>query len=213
MPAPAIKICGINTAQALDAAITARADHVGFVFYPKSPRHLSLDVAASLGARAAGRVSKVGLFVDADDATIAEAVVAAGLDVLQLHGQETPARASQLRTRFGLPVWKALPVSAPDDADRAHGYAGAADLVLFDAKTPKGTLPGGMGLAFDWNLVAGWKGPMPWGLAGGLSPANVAEAIRITGATLVDCSSGVESAPGIKDAGLIEAFCAAVKDA
>lgn len=213
MPAPFIKICGLNTPAALDAAIAARADYAGFVFFPRSPRHLSLTDAAALGARAEGRISRVGLFVDADDATIAEAVAAARLDVLQLHGAETPERAAQLRAQFGLPVWKALSVSGKTDIERAAGYASAVDLVLFDAKTPKGSLPGGMGLSFDWSLVAGWKGSVTWGLAGGLSPANVANAVRLTGTPLVDTSSGVESAPGVKDTSLISAFCTAARSA
>lgn len=213
MPAPAIKICGISTLPTLDAAISARADHVGFVFFERSPRNVTLAQAAQLGERAKGRVNRVGLFVDADDTAIAAAVAAAGLDAIQLHGAEDPARVAQVRARFGLPVWKALSVAGPDDTARAHSYAGAADLVLFDAKTPKGALPGGMGLAFDWTLVAGWKGPLPWGLAGGLAPENVAQAVRLTGTALVDTSSGVESAPGEKDAARIAAFCAAVRGA
>lgn len=212
MPAPAIKICGLTDAPALDAAILGRADYAGFVFFPASPRHLSLADAAALGARAQGRITRVGLFVDADDAAIAAAVTAARLDVLQLHGAEPPARAARLRAEFGLPVWKALAVATKADVARAAAYAGAADRVLFDAKTPKGSaLPGGMGLAFDWSLVADWKGPLAWGLAGGLTPDNVAEAIRLTGAPLVDTSSGVETAPGIKDAGRIAAFCRALR--
>lgn len=211
MPVPAIKICGLSTPAALDAAIAARADYAGFVFYPRSPRHVALAQAAALSARAEGRIARVGLFVDADDATIAEALTAARLDVLQLHGQESPERAAQLKARFGLPVWKALSIAAAADVARAAAYAGAADLVLFDAKTPKGTLPGGMGLAFDWNLVAGFKGPIAWGLAGGLTPGNVGEAIARTAAPLVDTSSGVETAPGTKDAGLIGDFIRAVR--
>jgi len=209
MPGPAIKICGVTTPEALDAAMAARADHIGFVFFAKSPRNVAPGDAAALAVRAAGRISRVGLFVDAADSLIAEAVAAARLDVLQLHGSETPERAAQLRARFGLPVWKAVAVASAADIARAEAWAGAADLVLFDAKTPKGSLPGGMGLAFDWSLLAAWKHRTPWGLAGGLKPANVAEAVRLTGAPLVDTSSGVESAPGIKDAGLIAAFCAA----
>jgi len=210
MSKPAIKICGVTTPAALDAAIAARAEHVGFNFYPLSPRFLSAADAAQLGPRAAGRIGKVGVFVDADDAAIAEAIAAAGLDALQLHGSETPARAAQIGMQFGLPVWKALAVASRDDIARADVFAGAADLALFDAKTPKGAaLTGGMGLSFDWNLVAGWKGPMAWGLAGGLTPDNVAEAARLTGAPLVDTSSGVESAPGVKDVDKIAAFCKA----
>lgn len=209
----AIKICGLSTAETLEAAIKARADYAGFVFFPPSPRNLTPREAAPLAARAEGRIARVGLFVDATDETIAEALAAAKLDALQLHGQETPERAAQLKARFGLPVWKALSVASAADVARADAYAGAADLMLFDAKTPKGTLPGGMGLSFDWSLVANWKGPLAWGLAGGLTPENVAEAVQRTGAPLVDTSSGVESAPGVKDSGRIAAFCAAVRSA
>ncbi len=189
----------------------AQADYVGFVFYPPSPRNLTLAEAAELGAQAAGHTLRVGLFVDADDALLGDAVAAAQLDVLQLHGAESPARVAELKARFDLPVWKALPVAGRDDVLRANAYTSAADLILFDAKTPKGTLPGGMGVAFDWNLVAGWKGACAWGLAGGLFAENVAEAVRLTGAPLVDTSSGVESAPGVKDAAKIAAFCAAAR--
>jgi len=207
----AIKICGLIEPRALDAAIAARADHVGFNFFPPSPRYLSLTDAPALAQRAEGRIGRVGLFVDAKDQAIADAVGAARLDAIQLHGEETPERTAQIRARFGLPVWKALPVASAADVTRAAAYIGAADFLLFDAKTPKGTLPGGMGLSFDWSLIAGWKGPLPWGLAGGLRPDNVAEAIRLTGAPLVDTSSGVESAPGVKDADLIAAFCRAAR--
>lgn len=214
MPTPEIKICGISEPGALDAAIKGRASYAGFVFFPPSPRNLPLAEAAALAARAEGRIRRVGLFVDADDAMIGDAVVAARLDVLQLHGQESPERAAQLRGRFGLPVWKALSVASAGDVARAQLYAGAVDMVLFDAKTPKGAaLPGGMGLSFDWSLVAGWKGPVAWGLAGGLNPDNVAAAVQLTGAPLVDTSSGVESAPGVKDVDLIAAFCSAVRAA
>ncbi len=212
MPAPAIKICGLTDARALDAAILAHADYAGLVFFPPSPRNLLLADAAALSARAEGRIARVGLFVDAEDAAIADAVNAARLDALQLHGSETPARAAQLKAHFGLPVWKALAIATKSDVERAAAYAGAADLVLFDAKTPMGSaLPGGMGLSFDWSLVAGWKGPIAWGLAGGLSPDNVAEAIRVTAAPLVDTSSGVESAPGVKDMDRIAAFAYAAR--
>jgi len=207
-----IKICGLTDAEALDAAIRARADHTGFVFFPPSPRNLSLRDAAALADRAEGRIGRVGLFVDADDRMIAEAVTAARLDALQLHGDETPQRAAQLKARFGLPVWKAVPVSVREDVAKVEHYAGAVDLILFDAKTPKDALrPGGMGLSFDWSLIAGWKGSVAWGLAGGLTPENVSEALRLTGAPLVDTSSGVESAPGRKDVSRIAAFCAAAR--
>jgi phosphoribosylanthranilate isomerase len=212
MPTPAIKICGINTAAALDAAIRARADHVGFVFFPRSPRSVDPKTALQLGGRAEGRIGKVGLFVDAHDDLLGEAVGGAGLTAVQLHGGETPERAAAIRARFALPVWKAISVTGAQDVARARSYAGAVDLILFDAKTPAGTLPGGMGLSFDWSLVANWKGPLAWGLAGGLTPANVAEAVRLTGAPLVDTSSGVESAPGVKDDQLIAAFCRAARE-
>ncbi|MEO6092789.1 MAG: phosphoribosylanthranilate isomerase [Novosphingobium sp.] len=209
----AIKICGISTPDALEGAIAARAGYAGFVFYPPSPRHLTLTDAAALGARAEGRITRVGLFVDASDDDIAKAVTAVRLDAIQLHGEETPERVARLGAHFGLPVWKALPVASEDDVARAGAYEGAAALILFDAKTPKASLPGGMGLTFDWRLVAGWKGRTPWGLAGGLTPDNVAEAVRRTGTPLVDTSSGVESAPGVKDVDRIAAFAYAARSA
>ena len=211
MSRTATKICGLTTPDMLEAAIQARADHVGFNFFPPSPRYLAPRDAAALAERAEARISRVGLFVDADDAAITEAVAAGRLDAIQLHGQETPERAAQVRARFGVPVWKVISVASAADVARADAYATAADLILFDAKTPKGTLPGGMGLAFDWTLVANWKGPLAWGLAGGLNPTNVAEAIARTSAPLVDTASGVESAPGVKDADLIAAFCRAAR--
>ncbi|MEQ1499482.1 MAG: phosphoribosylanthranilate isomerase [Novosphingobium sp.] len=213
MPAPKIKLCGLNDTAALAAALDARADFVGFNFYPPSPRFLSLDLAAGLGAQAAGRSQRIGVFVDADDAAISAAIDAARLDGIQLHGHEPPARAAELRSSFGLPVWKVLSVASAADIDRADGYAGAADFILFDAKTPKGTLPGGMGLVFDWALLGRYRGALPWGLAGGLTPTNVAGAVIQTGAPLVDAASGIESAPGIKDPALIAAFCAAARAA
>lgn len=214
MPAPAVKICGINSPKALDAVLEQRADYAGLVFFPPSPRHLALRDAAMLGERAAGRTKLVGLFVDADDAMIAEALAAARLDVVQLHGKESPERVAQVKARFGVPVWKALSIASAADVAAAARYDGAADLLLFDAKAPKGAaLPGGLGLVFDWSLLAARRGPTPWGLAGGLSPANVGEAVRATGTGLVDVSSGVESAPGVKDESLIRAFCRAARDA
>ena len=212
MPAPLIKICGLTTPAAIDAAIAARAEYIGLVSFPRSPRHLAPADAAALAARAAGRAKVVGLFVDPADSLIAELVAAAKLDVIQLHGEETPARAAAVRAAFGLPVWKALPVATKADVERAAAYTGAADLVLFDAKAPKdAAMPGGLGLVFDWTLLAAHKAPIAWGLAGGLSPANVAEAVRATNAPLVDVSSGVESAPGVKDEALIAAFCEAAR--
>lgn len=208
-----IKICGIRDGASMDAVIAARADYAGLVFYPPSPRHVTSDGASRLAERSGAQIARVGLFVDADDAAIAEAVMAGSLDALQLHGSETPERAAQLRARFGVPVWKAIAVASGGDVERAVRYADAVDLVLFDAKTPKGTLPGGMGLAFDWSLLAGFRGPLAWGLAGGIGPANVAEAIRMTGTPLVDVSSGVESEPGVKDPSRIAAFARAVRTA
>ncbi len=206
-----IKLCGLTDSIALDAAIAARADYAGFNFYPPSPRFLSPAKAVELGARAEGRIGRVGVFVDADDAAIGEAVAAARLDAIQLHGNETPQRAAELRSRFGLPVWRVVGVAKAEDIAKAADYAGAADFILFDAKTPKGTLPGGMGLAFDWSLLANLRLALPWGLAGGLNPGNVAEAARITRAPLVDAASGIESSPGVKDPALIAAFCLAVR--
>lgn len=207
-----IKICGITTPDTLDAVMAARADHVGFNFFPPSPRYVSARDAAALGERAGNRINKVGVFVEPDDALLAEMVAAAKLDVIQLHGGETPERTAQIRASFGLPVWKVLSISSAEDVAKAAAYREAADFILFDAKTPKGTLPGGMGLSFDWGLLAAYKGPLPWGLAGGLIPENVAEAIRATAAPLVDTSSGVESAPGVKDIDKIKAFCQAARN-
>lgn len=213
MASPVIKICGVSTSQALDAAIANRAEHVGFVFYPPSPRTLTPADASHLAARAGDRIVKVGLFVDPDDRLLSESIAAASLNAIQLHGGETPSRAAEIRVRFGLPVWKALPVATREDVERAGRYRNAADLVLFDAKTPQDGLPGGMGLAFDWSLLSSFHGSMPWGLAGGLTPSNVAEAVRLTGAPLVDTSSGVERAPGVKDVDRIAAFCKAARNA
>jgi phosphoribosylanthranilate isomerase len=202
-----IKICGLSTADTLDAALDVGADMVGFVFFPPSPRHLSLELARELGARVEGRALKVALSVDADDATLAASAEALGADILQLHGKETPERVAETRRRFGLPVMKALGVSEVADLAAIDRYAGAADRVLLDAKPPKGaTRPGGNAKAFDWRILAGASIATPWMLSGGLYPGNVADAIAITGATAVDVSSGVESAPGVKDRGLIADF-------
>lgn len=213
MVTPEIKICGINTPEAVRAVIKARADYMGLVFFPPSPRNVSIAAARELSAMAATPLRRVGLFVDANDSLIGEAVSGAGLDVVQLQGSETPQRAAQIKARHGCAVWKAMPIATRADLDRASAFAGAADLILLDAKTPKGALPGGMGLSFDWSILTGWQPPCAWGLAGGLNPDNVADAIRRTGAPLVDVSSGVESAPGSKDEGRIAAFCNAVRAA
>ena len=209
MPATA-KICGISTPDALDAAIAGGANHVGFVFFPPSPRDLSPEQAAGLAARVPTRVKRVGVFVDPDDALVGTAVRHAQLDAVQLH-KTAPARAAAIRRQFGVETWAAVAIRTRRDLDDAREYAGAADRILYDAKTPEGALlPGGMGLRFDWALLDGFRHPLPWALSGGLDAANVAEAIRRTGATLVDVSSGVENAPGVKDVDKIGAFLQAV---
>lgn len=206
----ATKICGLSTPETLDAALKAGASHVGFVFFPKSPRHVDFDRAAGLMARVPAHVDSVGVMVDPDDDAIAQARQA-GITAIQLHGHETPERTAAIRARFGIPVWKAISVKTRADLDQGRAYAGAADFLLYDAKTPDGaSLPGGMGLRFDWSLLLGFQPPLPWGLSGGLDPENVAEAVNITRAPLVDVSSGVESAAGIKDVDKIAAFCKAV---
>lgn len=208
MPALAIKICGITTSDTLDAAIRAGADYVGFNFFPPSPRHLKLTDAAALAARAEGRITRVGVFVDPSDDLLRDAIGAGRLDAVQLH-RVTAARRAATMQQFRLPVWAVVEVSKPGDL-AARGHLEAADRVIYDAKTPKNAaLPGGMGLVFDWSLLSGLSHPWPWGLAGGLTPDNVAEAVRLTGAPLVDTSSGVESAPGVKDVDKIAAFCKA----
>ena len=211
---PAIKICGISTVEALDAAIEARADFFGMVFFPPSPRHVDAHAASALAMRAGERIGRVGLFVDADDQLISECVKAGRLDAIQLHGDETPARVAEVKARFGLPVWKAISVAKAEDIAAADAYRNVTDLMLFDAKTPKdAALPGGMGLRFDWSLLNDWKGRPGWGLAGGLTPANVGDAVRQTRAPLLDTSSGVETAPGQKDPELIRTFCEAARKA
>lgn len=208
----AAKICGLSTPETLDAAIAGGAAYVGFVFYVSSPRNLGWERAARLAARVPGHVRRVGVFVDPDDTLVERATDTGQLDVLQLH-QSSPARAAAIHARTGRPVWAAVAVRTRGDLDAAADYAGVAERVLYDAKTPPGAaLPGGMGVRFDWTLLAGFQHPLPWALSGGLDAASVAEAVRTTGATLVDVSSGVETAPGIKDAGKIGAFLAAVRD-
>ncbi|HSI19265.1 MAG TPA: phosphoribosylanthranilate isomerase [Sphingomonas sp.] len=209
MPVTA-KICGLSTPETLDAAIRGGASHVGFVFFPPSPRHLSRERAAQLAARVPAHVRRVGVFVDPDDATIEAATAAGQLDILQLHNSSA-ARAVAIKARTGLEIWAAVAVKARGDLDAARAFAGVADRVLYDAKTPPGAaLPGGMGVRFDWTLLEGFRHPLPWALSGGLDPLNIADAIRTTGATLVDVSSGVESGPGIKDVAKITAFLDAV---
>jgi phosphoribosylanthranilate isomerase len=209
-----VKICGLNSAAALDAALDARADFLGFVFFPPSPRHIDPAQARMLGVRASGRAKKVALTVDADDATFAAIVEALAPDLLQLHGREPPARVAALRARFGLPVMKALPVETAADLAAVADYRGAADWLLFDARAPKdATRPGGLGRPFDWTLLRGLDPDLSFMLSGGLDPANVAAAVAVTRAPAVDVSSGVESAPGVKDPAKIAAFVRAVRDA
>ena len=199
-----VKICGLSTAETVDAAVAGDAAWLGFVFFPPSPRNIAPEQAAALIARAPAKLGKVAVLVNADDALIAR-IVAAGVTALQFHGEETPERLASLR-RHGLELWKAVPVRTSDDLIAARAYRGAADRILYDAKTPKGTLPGGMGLRFDWKLLEGFDHPLPWALSGGLDADNIAEATATTGARLVDISSGVERAPGVKDVDKIAAF-------
>ncbi|WP_159731577.1 phosphoribosylanthranilate isomerase [Methylosinus sp. Ce-a6] len=207
-----IKICGLSTRSTLEAAIAAGADMAGFVFFEKSPRHISLETARDLGAAAAaGRIAKVALVVDADDSTLDAIVAALAPDLLQLHGKETPERVAAVKARFGLPVVKAVGVASAADVESAAAYRGVADLLLFDAKpAPGATVPGGAGAIFDWELLRGYSGGN-WMLSGGLDPANVAEAVRSTGAPAVDVSSGVERERGVKDEAKIAAFVSAAR--
>ena len=206
-----VKICGVRDRAALDAAACCGAAYVGFVFFPRSPRHLTWDAAAALATAAPAGLCKVALAVDPDDAAL-DRLAALPLDMIQLHGAETPARIAAVRARLGLPVMKAVGVATAADLARLDLYESAADQILCDAKPPQdGPLPGGTGVAFDWRLIAGRGWRRPWMLAGGLTPENVAEAVRLTGAQAVDVSSGVESAPGVKDADKIARFIAAAQ--
>ncbi|MEE2740031.1 phosphoribosylanthranilate isomerase [Sphingobium abikonense] len=207
----AIKICGLSTPETVGAAVRAGATHLGFVHFPQSPRHVEADQMRALAAPVPTYVERVAVVVDADDADLARIAETGAISALQLHGKESPERAAAVRARFGLPVWKAISVKTRSDVEGAAAYAGAVDRLLFDAKTPDGAaLPGGMGLRFDWALLRGGAIPAPWGLSGGLSIANVCDAIRETGTPLIDISSGVEDAPGIKSVDKIMAFCKAV---
>jgi phosphoribosylanthranilate isomerase len=206
-----IKICGLSTPPTLDATIAAGADLAGFVFFAKSPRHIDPATARRLGEQAAGRIQKVALTVDADDAALAEIVAALRPDLLQLHGHESPERVAAVKARFGLPVIKAIGVASAADVAAARAYADVADWPLFDAKpAPDATVPGGAGVVFDWDLLRNITAAK-WMLSGGLDPDNVAAALAQTGAPAVDVSSGVESARGVKDAGKIAAFVAAAR--
>lgn len=204
-----VKICGLRDAAHVAAAVAAGARYLGFVFFPKSPRAVTADEAALLALEVPPGVACVGLFVDPDDTLLDRVLAQVPLDMIQLHGSETPARLRQIKARYGLPVMKAVGISDAGDLDALWDYGLVADMLLVDAKPPKDAdLPGGNGLAFDWRLLVGRKWLKPWLLAGGLTPSNVAEAIRLTGAPGVDVSSGVETAPGVKDVDLIRAFVA-----
>lgn len=211
MPAE-VKICGLKTIEAVDAALDGGADYIGLVFFPRSPRHVDIKTALTLADRARGQAKIVALFVDPDDKVLDSIIETVQPDMIQLHGDESGPRVREIRKRFHLPVIKAIKVGTAVDAARALRYNESADLILFDAKAPKGAvLPGGNGLSFDWRALADVKDRMKFMLSGGLTPENVGAAIALTGACAVDVSSGVESAPGVKDAGLIRRFLQAVK--
>ena len=207
-----VKICGLSTPEALDAALDAGADMVGFVFFAPSPRYISLDTARALSARVTDRAQKVALTVDADDLVLAQIIDALRPDVLQLHGHETPERVAAIRQRFGLPVMKVLAIETRADLAAIAPYTTIADRLLFDARPPRdATRPGGLGKPFDWRLLQNLDLPIPFMLSGGLNADNVAEAIHITRAPGVDVSSGVERAPGVKDSDKIRAFVRAAR--
>ncbi|WP_370284668.1 phosphoribosylanthranilate isomerase [Pseudooceanicola nanhaiensis] len=207
-----VKFCGLSRPEDVAAAVAAGAGYVGFVFFPKSPRCIDIGTARALALEVPVGIAKVALTVDADDALLDEITDAVPLDMLQLHGSESPERVSEVRARYGLPVMKAVGISGPEDLPALETYGKVADQLLVDAKPPQGAdLPGGNGLPFDWRLIAGRRWPVPWMLAGGLTAENAAEALRRTGARQLDVSSGVESARGVKDAALIRAFGAAAR--
>lgn len=202
-----VKVCGLTRPEDVTAAVTAGARYVGFVFFARSPRNLGPDQARALALQVPVGVARVALTVDAEDAALDALTQAVPLDMLQLHGRESPERVSAVKARYGLPVMKAVGIGGPQDLEQIARYAGAADQLLVDAKPPAGAdRPGGNAVSFDWGLLAGRRWPLPWMLAGGLTPANVAQAIAATGARQVDVSSGVETAPGVKDAALLRAF-------
>ncbi|MEW6766623.1 MAG: phosphoribosylanthranilate isomerase [Pseudomonadota bacterium] len=210
----AVKICGLSTRETLEAALEAGADMVGFVFFEASPRHVNLGTARDLGLAVKGRAQKVALTVDADDATLANIAETLRPDVLQLHGSESVSRVRDIKRTFGVPVMKVVAVSTAQDLDALPGFAAVSDRILFDARAPKdATRPGGLGVPFDWDLLKGLKLDIPFMLSGGLTAANVAEAIRIARPGGVDVSSGVESAPGVKDIGMIRDFIRAAREA
>lgn len=205
-----VKFCGLTREADVVAAAEAGAAYIGFNFFPPSPRYVSPGTARALAVATPVGLAKVGLVVDADDPMLDAILAEVPLDMIQLHGHESVARVREVRARYGLPVMKAIGVAEAGDLDALDDYAAVADQILIDAKPPKGAeLPGGNGLTFDWRLIANRRWPVPWMLAGGLTPENAAEAIALTGARQLDVSSGIESAPGVKDAGLMRAFAEA----
>ncbi|QAU43978.1 phosphoribosylanthranilate isomerase [Bradyrhizobium guangzhouense] len=207
-----VKICGLSTRETLQTALDAGADMVGFVFFPPSPRHVSLETGRELGRQVKKRALKVALTVDADDATLDNIMDALSPDIFQLHGRESVARLRDIKQKFGRPVMKAVPVATSADLAVLPGYAAVADRILFDARAPKdATRPGGLGAPFDWHLLENLELDLPYMVSGGLDAENLAEAVRITRAGGVDVSSGVESAPGVKDPELIKAFIRAAR--
>ena len=202
-----VKICGLSRPEHVAAAVEAGTKYIGFVFFPKSPRNVSLETARDLAVDVPPGVAKVALVVNADDAFLDALTTTVPLDMLQLHGSESPERVSEIKARYGLPVMKAVGVGDKDDLAALETYGRVADQILVDTKPPKGSdRPGGNGQTFDWALIAGRRWPVPWMLAGGLTPDNVADAVRATGAAQIDLSSSVETAPGQKDSALIKQF-------
>lgn len=211
---PDIKICGLKTPEAVEKAVARGASHIGFIFFEKSPRNIEPDIAGHLADAVRGRVKVVAVTVDADNDDLDEIIALLKPDILQFHGSETPERVLNVKAVYGLPVMKALSIRDADDLARIEPYIGIADRFLFDAKPPKGSdLPGGNGVGFDWSLLAGLDADVDYMLSGGLNKDNVAEALSGTGARGIDLSSGVESAPGVKDLGLIDALFDAIEKA
>jgi phosphoribosylanthranilate isomerase len=208
-----VKICGLSTLETVDAALAAGADMLGFVFFPKSSRHISFETARALAERVNGKAQKAALTVDADDATIASIIAALRPRILQLHGHEPPERIAELRARFDLPIMKAIGLAQKADLNEIARFEAVADWLLFDAKPVDTALPGGNGAAFEWSLLRDLKISKPWLLAGGLTADNVATALLATDAPGVDVSSGVETTPGVKDTGKINAFIANARQA
>jgi phosphoribosylanthranilate isomerase len=207
-----VKICGICEPKTLAAALDARASYIGFVFFPPSPRAVNIETASKLAKESEGRAERVGLLVNPTDVEIANIITSVPIDIIQLHGDETPERTSEVRRKFGLPVIKATAIATADDLKNSKAWSNSADMLLFDAKPPKrpNALPGGNAISFDWSLLATNRPQESWMLSGGLTPENVAEAIQLTKARAVDVSSGVETKRGIKDPGLIRAFIESV---